>query len=102
MDLLADNMAGYDSSSVNSRAGRITGKLLVIHSMMDDNVHPVNTMQFLTAITDAGVDAEVRIYPPGRHGAAYNFESFKMIQEVGDRFLARTIGRDAIRPAATP
>lgn len=102
MDLLADNAAGYDSSSVNSRAGRITGKLLVIHSMMDDNVHPVNTMQFLTAITDAGVDAEVRIYPPGRHGAAYNFQSFKMIQEVEDRFLARTIGQGAGRPAATP
>jgi dipeptidyl-peptidase-4 len=70
--------------------------------MMDDNVHPVNTMQFLTAITDAGVDAELRIYPPGRHGAAYNFPSFRMIQEVSDRFLARTIGGGAAAAGSTP
>jgi dipeptidyl-peptidase-4 len=102
MDILPDNAAGYDSSAVNPRAGRIKGKLLVIHSMMDDNVHPVNTMQFLTAATDAGVDAELRIYPPGRHGAAYNFPSFKMIQEVTDRFLARTIGGGTTMAGSTP
>jgi len=102
MDLLEDNAAGYDSAAVNPRAGRITGRLLVIHSMMDDNVHPVNTMQFLTAATNAGVDAELRIYPPGRHGAAYNFPSFRMIMEVSDDFLARTIGAGHAGPGATP
>ena len=29
------------------------GHLLMIHSMMDDNVHPPNTMQLLTAFTNA-------------------------------------------------
>jgi dipeptidyl-peptidase-4 len=101
MDILPDNAAGYDSSAVNPRAGRIKGKLLVIHSMMDDNVHPVNTMQFITAATDAGVDVDLRIYPPGRHGAAYNFASFKMIQDVADRFLARTIGTGASAQGGT-
>jgi len=102
MDLLEDNAAGYDSAAVNPRAGRIKGRLLVIHSMMDDNVHPVNTMQFLTAATNAGVDAELRIYPPGRHGAAYNFPSFRMIMEVSDDFLARTIGAGHAGPGTTP
>lgn len=102
MDVLPDNAAGYDSAAVNPRAGRIKGKVLVIHSMMDDNVHPVNTMQFLTAATDAGVDAELRIYPPGRHGAAYNFPSYKMIQDVSDGFLARTIGVGAATGGAAP
>ena len=63
------------------RAGRIKGHLLVIHSLMDDNVHPQNTMQLLTALTNAGVDADVRIYPPGRHGAAYNMQSMMLIQQ---------------------
>jgi len=31
--------------------------------MMDDNVHPQNTMQLLTALTNAGRDADLRIYP---------------------------------------
>ena len=52
---------------------------MVIHSMLDDNVHPQNTMQLLTAFTAAGKDVDLRIYPPGHHGAAYDMQSFKLI-----------------------
>jgi len=89
MGLLPDNAAGYDSASVLLRAGRIRGHLLVIHSMMDDNVHPQHTMQFLTALANAGVDADLRIYPPGRHGAAYNLRSMMLIQQNSDAWLNR-------------
>ena len=65
------------------------GNLLLIHSMMDDNVHPQNTMQLLTALTNAGRDAELRIYPPGHHGAAYNGASFRLIRQATDAYLAR-------------
>jgi dipeptidyl-peptidase-4 len=57
--------------------------------MMDDNVHPQNTMQLLTALTNAGRDAELRIYPPGHHGAAYNQASARLIRPVTDSYLAR-------------
>jgi len=90
MGLLEDNAAGYDSSAVMPFADSLAAHhLLLIHSMMDDNVHPQNTMQLLTALTNAGVDASLRIYPPGRHGAAYNLESFMLIQQVVDEFLTR-------------
>jgi len=56
---------------------------------MDDNVHPANTMQLFTAFTDAGKDIEERIYPPGRHGAAYSAESAMLIQQVEFNFLTR-------------
>ena len=90
MGLLGDNTAGYDSSAVMPFADSLRNHhLLLIHSMMDDNVHPQNTMQLLTALTNAGVDADLRIYPPGRHGAAYNLQSFMLIQQVMDEFLKR-------------
>ena len=92
MALLGDNLAGYDSSSVLLRVNRLLkGRqhLLVIHSMMDDNVHPQNTLQLLTALTNAGFDADVRIYPPGRHGAAYNGQSAMLIGQVEDEYLSR-------------
>jgi dipeptidyl-peptidase-4 len=90
MGLLGDNPGGYDSSAVMPFADSLKNHhLLVIHSMMDDNVHPQNTMQLLTALTNAGVDADLRIYPPGRHGAAYNFASFMLIQRVSDDYLNR-------------
>jgi len=90
MGVLDANTAGYDSSAVMPFADSLKNHhLLVIHSMMDDNVHPQNTMQLLTALTNAGVDADLRIYPPGRHGAAYNFPSFMLIQQVMDEYLKR-------------
>ena len=90
MGLLGDNLAGYDSSSVLLRVNRLSKErqhLLLIHSMMDDNVHPQNTLQLLTALANAGYDADLRLYPPGRHGAAYNGQSAMLIQQATDEFL---------------
>ena len=89
MGLLGDNTAGYDEGSAVKRADRLTGHLLLIHSMMDDNVHPQNTMQLLTALANAGKDVDLRLYPPGRHGAAYNQQSQMLIIQAEDAYLAR-------------
>jgi dipeptidyl-peptidase-4 len=67
--------------------------------MMDDNVHPANTMQLLTAFANAGHDVEQRIYPPGRHGAAYNGQSYRLINQAEFDFLTRWLGQPAtVRP----
>ncbi len=89
MSLLGDNLNGYVQSAPIEQAAKMRGNLLLIHSMMDDNVHPQNTMQLLTALTNGGRDADVRIYPPGRHGAAYSGQSFRLIRQVTDSYLAR-------------
>ncbi len=89
MSLLGDNLSGYVESAPIEQAPKMRGNLLLIHSMMDDNVHPQNTMQLLTALTNAGRDADLRIYPPGRHGAVYNGPSARLIRQVTDSYLAR-------------
>jgi dipeptidyl-peptidase-4 len=89
MGLLNDNQEGYKNSSDMTHAGQLKDHLLLIHSMSDDNVHPANTMQLLTALTDAGKDADLRIYPMGAHGAAYNLQSFVLISTVSYEFLER-------------
>ncbi|TNE70152.1 S9 family peptidase [bacterium] len=72
MDLMSDNNDGYTGTSVMTNAKNVKGKLLIVHSTMDENVHVQNTFQLLTTLTSAGIDAEVRIYPPGAHGVAYD------------------------------
>jgi len=89
MSTLPDNEAGYKASSDMTYAANLKDHLLLIHSMSDDNVHPANTMQLLTALTNAGKDAELRIYPPGAHGAAYNWQSYILISDVSFQFLER-------------
>ncbi|MDF2432563.1 MAG: dipeptidyl-peptidase 4 [Mucilaginibacter sp.] len=86
---LNENEAGYKTSSDMTYAGNLKDHLLLIHSMSDDNVHPANTMQLLTALTNAGKDVDLRIYPPGAHGAAYNWESYLLIEDASFQYLER-------------
>ena len=82
MGLLSDNEAGYIKSDCMTYADSLQGKLLLIHSEMDDNVHPINTMQLLTALTNAGKDFSLRIFPPGAHGAVYSKTSMLLLSRI--------------------
>jgi dipeptidyl-peptidase 4 len=72
MGLLPENEAKYQASAPINFAGNLKAKMLIAHSMMDDNVHVQNTFQMVKALIDKGKDADLRIYPPGNHGVAYN------------------------------
>jgi dipeptidyl-peptidase-4 len=94
MGLLSENPEGYEASSVMTMVENLSGHLLLVHSGMDENVQPRHTMQLITALTDAGKDAELRFYPPGAHGAAYNLESFVLLQRVYEQTLCRFLEKD--------
>ena len=98
MGLLADNKNGYIESSPTTHVANIAGKLLLVHSAKDDNVHPRNTMQFITALTNAGKDADFRFYPLGAHGAVYSLPSYLLLMKVYYNFLDRNLmgGKDQI------
>jgi dipeptidyl-peptidase-4 len=91
MGLLAENREGYESAAVLSRADQLADYLLLIHSGMDENVHPQHTMQLLTALAVAGKDAELRFFPPGAHGAAFDFSSYVTMTEVYTNALCEHI-----------
>ncbi len=97
MGLLSDNEKGYEQSAAMPYADSLQAHLLLVHSAMDENVHPQNTMQLLTALTNAGKDVELRFYPPGAHGAAYNRESYVTMTEVYTNELCRWL-----KPGCTP
>ncbi len=87
MGLLQDNEAGYIRSDCMTYADSLRGRLLLVHSEMDDNVHPINTMQLLTALTNAGKDVDLRIFPPGAHGAVYNEASRVLLYRIYTQYL---------------
>lgn len=89
MGLLEENMDNYINSSVMAHAGRLQGNLFVAHSSMDENVHIQNTMQMITAFTNAGKDVDLRIYPQGEHGVAYNQQSYLLLHQAYTNFLKR-------------
>ena len=75
MGLIQGNEAGYKSSSMVALAGNLEGKMMLVHSLMDDNVHPQNTFQLAKAMIDNGKSIDLKIYPPGAHGVAYDMKS---------------------------
>ncbi len=63
-----ENPDGYAKSSCVAAAKNLNGKLLLIHGLIDDNVHMQNSMQFADALQRANRDFEMMIYPQSRHG----------------------------------
>jgi dipeptidyl-peptidase-4 len=63
-----NNPEGYRASSVTGAAANLSGKLLLIHGAIDDNVHMANTIQLIYALQKAGKQFEFMIYPKSRHG----------------------------------
>ena len=61
------NPAGYDESSVLARVDRLAGKLLIVHGMVDENVHFRHTARLMVALAASGKEYETLIYPEERH-----------------------------------
>ena len=57
-------------------AKNMTGHLLLIHSEIDNNVHPANTMRVVNELIKAGKRFEMLLMPTQRHGFANYNEYF--------------------------
>jgi len=68
MGLPKDNAGGYEKSSVLKAAANLHGKLLLVHGLIDDNVHAQNSLKFIEALQKANKDFDVMVYPSSRHG----------------------------------
>lgn len=63
-----NNPEGYKKGSPLHAAKDLNGKILLIHGMIDDNVHMQNTIQFAYELQKAGKQFELMLYPKSRHG----------------------------------
>lgn len=61
------NPEGYRRASPLSYVDRLQGKLLLVHGMIDENVHFRHTARMMQALIDAGKSFETLIYPNERH-----------------------------------
>jgi dipeptidyl-peptidase-4 len=63
-----NNPEGYRKASPLHNAKDLSGKILLIHGLMDDNVHVQNTIQFAYELQKAGKPFQLMLYPKSRHG----------------------------------
>ena len=86
MGLPQDNLDGYNASSVVRAAGKLHGRLLILHGAIDDNVSLRNTMRLVQALQLANKDFELMIYPSSRHGIGGQHYS-----RIQNDFIRRTL-----------
>ncbi len=75
MGLIDQNAEGYMQSSMITHAGQLKGEMMLVHGLMDDNVHPQNAFQLVKALIDNQKTIDLKIFPPGTHGLAYDMKS---------------------------
>ncbi len=61
------NPDGYRESAVMAHVAGLRGKLMVIHGMLDENVHFRHTARLVHALLEAGKPHEQLAYPDERH-----------------------------------
>ncbi|MEG0882444.1 MAG: prolyl oligopeptidase family serine peptidase, partial [Janthinobacterium sp.] len=62
------NVEGYAAPDVLGRLDNLTGRLLLLHGMADDNVLFSNSTRLIDALVNRGVQFDLMTYPGAKHG----------------------------------
>jgi dipeptidyl-peptidase-4 len=82
------NRDGYKNGSVLAAAKNLSGKLLLIHGAIDDNVHMANSIQLSYELQKAGKQFQYMPYAKSRHGVTSPLLVKHMQQMMTDFILA--------------
>ena len=82
-----NNPEGYAKTDLNSKAKDLHGKLLLVHGIMDNNVHMQNTTKFVYELQKAGVQFDFMAYPTQRHGISDPNQTYHLYNMMADFIL---------------
>ncbi|MEN8928862.1 MAG: S9 family peptidase [Flavobacteriales bacterium] len=63
-----ENANGYDDNSPINHVSKLKGAFLLVHGGGDDNVHPQNTYEMVSALVKENKQFEMFVYPNKNHG----------------------------------
>ena len=61
------NKEGYDKTSVMNNVAGMTGKLMLAHGLIDENVHFRHTAKLINKLIELNKDYSLILFPNGRH-----------------------------------
>ena len=88
MGLPSENENGYRRSSVMSHVGGIgpANHLMLVHGLIDENVHFRHTARLLDALVHERVPAELLLFPGERHSPRSEADRLYMEERIADFF----------------
>ncbi|GMY07514.1 isoform 2 of dipeptidyl aminopeptidase 4 [Fagus crenata] len=90
MGLPSLNLSGYANGSVMHHVHKMKGRLLLVHGMIDENVHFRHTARLVNVLVAAGKPYELLIFPDERHMPRRHRERIYMEERICD-FIERNL-----------
>lgn len=84
----ASNPDGYERSSVMHHAASLTGELLLVHGLLDENVHFRHTARLVGALVRARKSFQLLMLPEERHLPRKAEDRVYLEERIRDFFLA--------------
>ncbi|MDQ2787603.1 MAG: S9 family peptidase, partial [Chloroflexota bacterium] len=81
------NPQGYTDSSVMHHVGAMTGKLLLVHGLIDENVHFRHTARLINALIRARKSYDLLLFPDERHMPRKIEDRVFMEEQIRDYFV---------------
>ncbi len=88
------NPDGYKQGAAMTFVDQFKGQMLIMHGMLDDNVHPNNAFQLIEALDKSGKKYESRFWANAGHGLAAG------ANETQAEFFRRTLRPDQTIPVS--
>ncbi len=86
MGLPQTNPAGYRVSSVMHHLDKMTGNLLLVHGLIDENVHFRHTARLINGLIEAGKRYDLLLFPDERHMPRRADGRLYMEEQIADYF----------------
>jgi dipeptidyl-peptidase-4 len=86
MDTPQENPEGYEATNLIKQAGKLKGKLLLIHGLQDPVVLQQNSVNFVRAAIDNNVQVDYMVYPGHEHNVLGK-DRAHLYQKVTDYFM---------------
>lgn len=90
MGLPSEDPVGYEYSSVMHHVYKMKGKLLLVHGMIDENVHFRHTARLINTLVAARKPYEILIFPDERHMPRRHRDRIYMEERIWE-FIERTL-----------
>lgn len=87
MGLPSENTSGYRESAVFDHVPNMRGKLMIVHGLIDENVHFRHTARLINRLIGAGKDYDLLIFPDERHSPRRLRDRIYMEQRISDYFV---------------
>ena len=85
-----ENDEGYKNSAPINKVALQKGELLIMYGTVDDNVHPANSLEYVSALTARGKLCDMMVYPNMNHsinGCGVRLPLYKKVLKFFDNHL---------------